>query len=171
MQEYHCEDFLSQEKLKELLEYNPDTGVFIRKIRSGKNVKIGDVAGCLTNHGYISIRLFNRPFYVHRLVWLYIHGIWPEHDIDHINGIRKDNRLINLREAARFQNMQNVYRARSNNISGYLGVSYDRVGRNYYAQITLNGVVKHLGHFKTAEEASERYLSEKVKLHEYYNRI
>jgi hypothetical protein len=96
-----------------------------------------------------------------------VHGEWPKHYIDHINGERSDNRLCNLREATNSQNQQNKKRAMKNSKSGVLGVFWDKERSAFRAEIRLNGKGKFLGRFKTAEEASEVYLAYKRQLHEH----
>ena len=88
---------------------------------------------------------------------------WPNFDIDHINGDRKDNRIVNLRDATAKINAQNIRKAPVNSSTGYLGVT--KKGSKYRAQISLNGSKKHLGYFDTAEEAHERYVEMKRILH------
>ena len=83
--------------LKEILEYNQETGVFTRKKKISSS-NIGDVAGSVESQGYVIISIKNWPFKAHRLAWFYVHGKWPIDCIDHINGNRADNRIENLRE-------------------------------------------------------------------------
>lgn len=120
---------LTQAKLKELLEYDPISGVFRRKINIG-GAKIGDIAGTDNGDGYMKIRVAGKSYKAHRLAWLYVMGRWPKNDIDHINGVRCDNRIINLREATRAENKQNTRKANSNNRTGLLGVM-PRNGRKF----------------------------------------
>src|SRR3990167_3120706 len=106
---------ISQQRLKELLSYNPNTGEFTRLVATGIHGcnKAGVVVGCLSDHptqGYILIRVNNDGilYRAHRLAWLYVYGFWPPADIDHINGNRSDNRIVNLRSVTRSQNLQNM---------------------------------------------------------------
>jgi hypothetical protein len=136
---------LTQERLKELLYYNAATGIFYwRRTDCGRRSK---PAGRLAVNGYIGISIDYKRYYAHRLAFLYIRGRWPDGDIDHINGRRSDNRLWNLREATRAQNLMNSKRRRDNT-SGFRGV-YPRHGK-YQARFRN----KCLGVFLTAEEAS-----------------
>jgi hypothetical protein len=93
-----------------------------------------------------------RSFKAHRIVWAMTYGYWPGHQIDHINGVRNDNRLCNLREATVAQNQQNQ-RASPRNASGYPGVSWHKRIGKWEAHITVDGRRHHLGLFDTAREA------------------
>ena len=98
---------LTQERLKELLHYDPETGVFRWKVDRPKGVKIGNKAGTLDQDGYRKISLDGKRFYAHRLVWLYVHGEFPFDQIDHKNRVPDDNRLVNLRQATSGENRAN----------------------------------------------------------------
>jgi hypothetical protein len=145
---------LTQERLREILDYDPMTGVFTARIARSSNLPVGAIAGCLRANGYITISICNQSYYGHRLAWLYVHGRWPDGEIDHINCIPSDNRLANLREATRAQNSRNMPVFR-NNICGKKGVS-KRAGK-WRANITKNKRRVHLGYFDTPEEAHAAY--------------
>lgn len=155
---------LTAERLREVLDYDPDTGVFTRKVRTG-NVKIGDVAGSFNGKGYIRIGIDGRLHRAHRLAWLYVTGEWPKDQIDHINGDRGDNRLANLREVNNAENQHNLRKARADNTTGFLGVS-PRYGK-FRAYIMVDGKNKHLGCFPTPEAAHAAYLEAKRGLHPF----
>lgn len=133
---------LTQERLKELLDYDEDTGVFVWRVRPANSVKVGDVAGY--NQGYIQIRVDGIKYQAHRLVWLYVHGYFPEYFIDHMNGIKDDNRIVNLREVSNQCNAQST-KISSNNKSGYNGVSWNKIARKWKSQIRINSKDIHLG--------------------------
>lgn len=157
---------ITQDELKQQLSYNPETGIFTRKISYTNATKPGCVAGGRNTQGYISISLFNKHHLAHRLAWLYTYGEYPSCQIDHINGVRCDNRIVNLRQANNSQNNVNVGR-RSTNSSGYKGVC--KSGQKWRAYITDSGHHVHLGSFCTPEEASLAYQSAAKKLHgEFY---
>ena len=139
---------INQEQLKELLHYDPETGVFKWKIASAMRIKIGDVAGTLDDKGYIIITVFNKRYRAHRLAWLYTHGKFPENHMDHINGLRNDNRIINLRAVTQAENNRN-YSAYKNNTSGYIGVSWE-TGKNKW-KVSITGV--NYGSFKSKSDA------------------
>ncbi len=157
---------LTQSRLKELLRYDPDTGVFTWAVRR-HGVRIGDVAGGVDFYGYLCIKIDGRLYKAHRLAWLYVYGKWPADQMDHINGVCDDNRLRNLREATHAQNEQN--RAlNANNVSGYPGVSWHKRDRKWQSQIGFEGRGKHLGYFDDPESAYAAYLSAKAKLHTFH---
>ena len=155
---------LTQERLKEVLHYDHETGIFTRKIKTASNTKIGDIAGGLTDQGYSTICIDYKGYRAHRLAWMYLYGYFPK-EIDHINGNRLDNRLCNLREVTRSENNQNHKKLRSNNTTGYVGVSQFKRDNNFLARIVVDGKIKSIGYFDTPEEASEAYLKEKRLLH------
>jgi hypothetical protein len=154
---------LDQDKLKELLHYDPETGVFTWRV-SRSNVKAGTEAGFVHSNGYRYIKFQRKDLLGHRLAFLYMTGAWPEHHIDHINGHPSDNRWCNLRPVDRSANMQNQRKAQSHNRSGFLGVY--RNGSRWRAKIDLDGKRKHLGYYDTPEEAHEAYLKAKRELHD-----
>src|SRR4029450_2313606 len=113
---------LTAERLRELLDYDPETGDFTWKVNR-RCVRSGSVAGnvnCVDGYCYIGVDA--RRYHAHRLAWLYIKGAWPNDQIDHINGNKADNRFANLRQATHSQNQANGGRY-SNNASGYNGVT------------------------------------------------
>jgi hypothetical protein len=152
---------LSQDELKTLLEYCPETGIFYRKVKTTNSINAGDVAGCINSIGYRTISLNNRSYLAHRLVWLYAFGYFPKF-IDHINGDRGDNRLANLREASRSENNRNCG-MRSNNSSGYKGVSFVSRCNKWRAFINIDNKQIHLGYFNSAVLANEAYKSASLK--------
>ena len=153
--------------LRELFAYDSDTGLFTRKVSTTRRVKIGDIAGSPNQKGYINIMVCSRLHPAHRLAWLYVHGAWPKDQIDHINGVKTDNRIANLREATNAENAQNKRNARSDNKSGLLGVRFKNCGKPWQARIMVDGKARNLGHFDTAEEAHAAYLSAKRDLHKF----
>ena len=157
---------MTQDELKQMLDYSPDTGEFTWLVSSAKRIKIGDIAGSPQSRGYRQIKINGKNYQLHRLVWLYVHGSFPTHCIDHINGVKHDNRLSNLREATSAENMQNVKRYKSNS-SGFIGVVRYEQRNKWTAQIQKNGKRIFLGYFDTPEEAHDAYLKAKVELHTF----
>jgi hypothetical protein len=154
---------ITADRLKELLYYDSYTGIFTRKLRTGRTVHIGDIAGGIGSDGYISISIDNERYRAHRLAWLYSYGHWPINQIDHINGKRDDNRIDNLRDVSALGNARNQTIPKSGSTTGYIGVFKKR--NKFIACIGMNYKKIHIGTFSTAEEASEAYQSYKQKLH------
>ena len=146
---------ITQQYIKELFHYNEHTGDFTRLIKRGSS-HVGDIAGSITWNGYTSIYIDGKNYRAHQLAWLYVHGVWPDTDIDHINRNKSDNRIVNLRLASRSQNNINSG-LHSHNTSGFRGVYASR--NKWAAQIKLNGKKIYLGRFNTAEEAHQCYLA------------
>ncbi len=157
---------LTQTRLRETLRYNRKTGVFTwRASRPG--LRIGDTAGCLRPDGYLVIRVDGFLYRANRLAWLYVHGRWPTADAEHRNGVRHENRIRNLREATRSQNLQNLRRAKANNKSGMLGVCLHQQSGKWRATIKADGKQRHLGLFTDKDEAHAAYLAAKRELHPF----
>jgi len=149
---------LTQERLKELLSYNPETGVFVWLKKPSPQVNIGNVAGCTHPSGYCYIKINRKMYPSHRLAWLYMAGTFPPDETDHINRDKTDNRFANLRAVTKSENQHNAGKYKCNK-SGYRGVCYDKANKNWRAQIVLNNVHKYIGRFSTPEEASAAYLA------------
>lgn len=160
-----AKDNVTAARLRELLHYDAETGVFSRLValRGGRR---GPIRPSASGNGYQYISVDGNSCLAHRLAWLYVHGAWPVEDIDHINGVRTDNRLCNLRSVARYVNNQNRHRVRSDNVaSGATGVSWHIHSRKWRARIWLQGVEHRVGLFDTIEEASAAYVTAKRRLH------
>lgn len=142
---------LTQARLRELLDYDSGTGIFIWRIGS-KGAKAGSIAGCICDHGYMRISINNRRYYAHRLAWLHETGEWPEYEIDHIDGNPGNNRFENLRAVTRQENMRNQKR-RITNTSGVMGASWDKFYQKWHARIMVNGKNVHLGYFENFDDA------------------
>ena len=149
---------LTQEKLKSLLHYDQVVGIFTWP-------KTGKIAGNENGHGYWRIGVNNGRYMAHRLAWLYVYGEWPTGQIDHINGIKTDNSIKNLRCVSNAENGQNINKPRNRNVSGLLGACYDKRHDVYTARIMIRGKQINLGTFRTAEEAHSAYLKAKNDLH------
>jgi hypothetical protein len=145
---------LTQAILKENLHYNPETGIFTW-LKRATGRPILKIAGTIDGAGYGKIMLHNKLYSSHRLAWLYISGSFPDYSIDHINGIRSDNRLVNLRLCTSSENKLNT-KAQKNNTTGFKGVY--ATGNKFFAQAYLNRKANYLGTYKTAKEASDAYL-------------
>lgn len=158
-------ELIDQEFLRSILLYEASTGVFRWK-KTSRHYKEGQVAGTLHKFGYVIISIDNAKYRAHRLAWLYVYGKWPEQEIDHINKSRSDNRIDNLRECDRLQNMQNADTLSARNKSGFIGVARHKSGK-WRAQIQLKRKQYYLGLFDTVEDAKNAYLIAKSKLHPF----
>lgn len=159
---------LTPQRLRELLDYDRNTGVFTRRHGPRRSsAKPGDVAGCLTPAGYVAISVDGRKHQAHRLVWMYEHGRWPVELVDHRDGNRSNNSLGNLREASHQGNHQNLRRAHADNLTGYLGVTFDKRRGLWKSHIHAEGKLHWLGRFKTPELAHAAYLTAKRNLHSF----
>lgn len=156
---------LTQERLKELVHYDPETGVFTRIKKTSNNARIGSPIGVIDTHGYLECSIDSKRYRLHRLAWMYVTGNFPDGEIDHISTVRTDNRFANLRDVSRSVNMQNKREASKNNKSGFLGVYFHKPLKKFTAQIRANGKNKHLGFFETAELAHAAYLLAKREFH------
>jgi hypothetical protein len=148
---------LTAERLRELLSYDPETGVFRWRVTRGGTARAGTVAGASRRDGYVLISIGNVRYLAHRLAWLWVTSTWPPDEVDHKNGDPSDNRLENLRPATRSQNNANV-RAQKNNRAGLKGVCFDgRYRLPYEARIYTNGQKRVIGRYTTPEAANAAY--------------
>ena len=167
---------LSVNHAKECLDYHPETGVLSWKVRpkahfsTEKRWKIwntryaGKEAGTPAHNGYLQIVLKPKFFLAHRLAWFVFHGRWPAFHIDHINGIKNDNRIANLREATHSENCMNTAKKKSNT-SGSKGVFWHKAANKWGASIGFNGKNINLGVFNTIEEAVNSVRSAREQYH------
>jgi len=129
---------ITQKELKELLHYNPESGIFTRKISTSSKAMKGYSAGTLNKvSGYIQISINYKIYKAHRLVWLYVYGVWPKDEMDHINHIRDDNRIVNLREVNNQENHKNMS-VNVSNTSGITGVVWNKKREMWQSQIKIN---------------------------------
>lgn len=153
---------ITQKEAKEIFDYDPETGDIKWKINKG-SAKAGKKAGKINCKGYLVVTI-NRVYYQgHRLAWLHYYGEWPSFHIDHIDHDKTNNSIKNLRDVSISENMQNQVKAKSNNKSGFLGVSSSKQG--FYAEIKANGKRIYLGFYKTARDAHDAYLKAKREMH------
>lgn len=161
---------LTKERAAEIFSYDPDTGTFrwLNDIRGGRNMafvkaRAGDVAGFHGGERYWVLSVGGVHVAAHRVAWLLMTGELPTQDIDHINGVRDDNRWANLRHATRSENMENLKRPHADNQTGFLGVTRKR--DKFEASITKNRRRHRLGVFESPQEAHQAYLRAKRRLH------
>lgn len=158
-------DLEQQARLKQLLHYDPASGNFTWSNPTNRRIVKGTVAGTFGNDGYMHIHFDGKRYSAHRLVWLYVYGEWPD-TVDHVNGIRTDNRVSNLRNTNNTGNMQNLKAKRGT--SKYIGVYWHKSLNKWKAQIGVNGRRVALGYFDNEEDAHQAYWEAKQKHHEYW---
>jgi hypothetical protein len=154
-------DKLTQDLLKELFEYRD--GVLYWKVSKATNIKVGDAAGYLNSNGYFYTKVNKKKYLNHRLIFLMHHGYLPQF-LDHIDGNRVNNKIENLRPATPFENNRNA-RTRKDNTSGIKGVYWNKRAKKWMAKIKINKERKHIGCFKTLEEAAEAIKKAREELH------
>ena len=155
-------------RLKEVLHYNPSTGMFKWKVRlSNRAPRIGQLAGVLGNHGYLQIQIDSKIYLAHRLAWLYVHGVWPKYDIDHKDHNKQNNRIKNLRDVTTAGNMQNTLKAFRHSTTKVLNVYRDKRSKSerYIVKLVVNKKQIQIGKFLTLKEAQESALKAKRELH------
>jgi len=157
---------ITPERLRELLSYDPETGVFIRLITTSNRAPRGSVAGRNNGNGYLRMMLDGQTYYAHWLAWFYVYGTWPDNEIDHRDGDGTNNRIDNLRQATHAQNGQNQP-LRITNKSGMPGVSWSKLHSQWEAYIWVNLKKKYLGLFDDVKDAGEAYLNAKQNLHSF----
>jgi hypothetical protein len=127
-------------------------------------VKVGDIAGNIDN-GRVKIWIDNKRYYAHRLAFLYVYGEFPCDKIDHFNGNPTDNSIKNLRNADNQLNNENLVKAYKNNLTGLLGVGFNKRKKRFIARIMVNRKSIFLGYFDCAENAHKAYVEAKRKYH------
>lgn len=158
---------LTLERLKEIIDYNPESGIFIAKIRRSHCQK-GDVVGCNYGDGYMRTAIDGRDYLLHRLAWFYVYGQMPKM-IDHINGDRGDNRIENLRIADYHINARNSCR-KTNSSARFKGISWHKVSKKWQVQIRCGGELIPLGYFDDDTEAAFNYDLASLKYHREYGK-
>jgi hypothetical protein len=160
---------LTQAKLKEILNYDPDTGIFKWIIKPRRSrINVGTITGKSTSNGYPVITYEGKQYQAHRLSWLYVYGVFPKNETDHINHIRDDNRIVNLREATGTENQMNRSCSK-NNKSGHTGVNWIKLRYKWRASIMVNNKKLHLGYFTKKKEAIEARKAANIKYNFHTN--
>lgn len=155
---------ITRERLHELFDYRD--GHLYHKQHRGGIKKVGDIAGSINSAGYICIRVDGKKYLAHRLIWLMTYGVLPEF-LDHINGIKTDNRWCNLRIASKAENNHNA-KLRKDNTSGVKGVSFIKQDKKWKAEIMVHGVRVWREKFNTLEEATQAIQSARMSLHKEF---
>lgn len=151
---------LTQERLKDLFDYDADTGVFCRKLNSGF-AKAGPINTLNKGKVYFEICIDGKHYRVHRLAWLYVYGEFPKYSVDHINGNKLDNNLSNLRDISIRENMQNKVRHRNGRL---VGACFNKKNNKYSAIAHIEGRSRYFGTYSTELEAHEAYKTALAKL-------
>jgi hypothetical protein len=157
---------LTVARLHESLHYSPETGVFTWLLSPQTKVKAGDVAGTVCKRGYVNVQLDGVLYRAARLAWFYVHGVWPSHDVDHVNQVKGDNRLSNLRDVPSGVNKHNQTKANKGSTVPLLGVYWRKDRGTYFAKIGMRGKSVHLGTFSNPEAAHAAYMAVKRQLAE-----
>lgn len=147
---------LTRERLRELLDYDPLTGLFVWKKTRGGSAKAGSIAGGQEVKGYVVITVDGDTYKAHRLAFLWMEGRWPKEQVDHANMIRSDNRWSNLRPASQTENLGNTIKQK-NNTSGAKGVTWSKSLGKWRVRVGFGGIRFHVGYFSTVEEANACY--------------
>lgn len=148
---------ITPELVRELLDYDPQTGEMHWKVATSGRRKVGQSAGYKEKNGYVRIDILGVRIRRHQAAWIHFHGKLPEHEIDHINGVYGDDRIENLRDVPHHVNVGNRTAPQKNNQTGFLGVMKIQGGKYFQASIKRNGQTQYLGNFKTPEEAHKAY--------------
>ena len=143
---------LDAEALRSLMHYDPETGVltWLKKIAAKQYV--GDPVGYLNDKGYIKTKINRVSYGTHQLAWLYMTGVWPEHEVDHKDRDRANNRWLNLRLATHKQNAENRT-ARRDSSSGFTGVLWSNRDQAWRTTICVGGRKRHIGTSKVLIDA------------------
>lgn len=151
---------LTRDHILEVLDYNADTGVFKWK------KPVVKIAGSMCSQGYLRVKINGKSYKQHRLAWFLVNNEWPEM-IDHINRIRTDNRITNLRPAKNQDNQMNRLDPSATNKSGHLGVNFNKEANRYAARIKCGAKRIHIGYFDTPEMAAAAYNAKKAELSKF----
>lgn len=153
-------------RLRALLSYDPETGIFRWLVNRPPNKTAGKEAGSPDDDGYLRIGIDRRRYRAHRLAWFYVHGVWPQMELDHKDTDRTNNRIANLREATRTVNQQNIRKSPAKASTLPMGVTMGTSAKNpYAAQISMGNRKVRIGSYASEQEAHEAYLAAKRQMH------
>jgi len=156
-------DDLTADRARTVLRYEAETGRVFWCQSLSKRAAAGREAGTINGDGRRQVSIDGRRYLTHRIVWLIVHGAWPAHEIDHIDGDKLNNRVENLRDATRTINAQNTRHARRHSRSGLLGAFWFKRDATWVSKIRIGGHMTHLGYFDTPEKAHAAFVAAKRK--------
>ena len=157
---------LSHERLVQVISYCEETGIFTWNVSRGPS-RAGKEAGSRHCKGYRAIMIDGKMYLSHRLAWFYVHGKWPEGQIDHADGVVHNNAISNLRDCTAFENKQNLktYTPKKGKSSIFPGVYFDKRSAKWHARISSQNKLTDLGHFEDEDCAYSAYLDAKARIH------
>lgn len=147
------------EKISRVLAYEPESGAFFRKLHDWRPAHMQ-----VDHRGYHRVSVMSRDRLAHRVAWLLHYGSWPDGELDHINGVKTDNRIENLRACSHPQNNHNQRKRRTNK-SGHKNVCWMKSCSKWHVQVCLNGKIHHGGLFSDLDEAAAAAKALRIKLH------
>lgn len=147
---------MTHEECLKLFSYDKESGKLYWKIKPNDRTHVGTECGHIMNCGYKHISYKGKKYLAHRLIWFIQNAVWPEKQLDHINGLKLDNRLENLREVTNRMNANNLKQHRQGHL---VGSSFDKRRNKWQSYIKLDKVRKHLGYFQTQLEAHSTYIN------------
>lgn len=161
---------ITQEYLKEILNYDPGTGIFTWKVKTHaqSRIQVGGIAGNASSNEYVRICINKKYYQAHRLAWLFVYGVFPQSELDHINRNKTDNRICNLRIVTTSENQKNTG-LRKDNKSGSKGVCWHKGIQRWVANMRKNGKVIFLGSFKEKNEATRAYQKASLEMYPTIN--
>ncbi len=162
-------EVLTVDRLRDRLDYNPDTGVFKWKKPFPKNMRKDGTAGYSGRDGVIQIEIDGKAYLAHRLVFLLEDGVFPKNLVDHRDGVRNNNRRINLRKATSCQNNQNA-KIRIDNKTGIKGVFFNKSNGKYRVVINFQKKAYHLGYYEDLDAANQNATTFRNRLHDNFAR-
>lgn len=155
---------LTADRLREVLNFDPDTGQFTWCKSLSLRGRVGERAGHSQKDGRVIVGIDGVSYLAHRLAWLYTHGAWPLNLIDHINRDNSDNRLVNLRQATSSENKLNAD-AHRDSVTGLKGITFDRSRARWVVQLSKKGRKSIAKRFVSKAEAIEFYRQKSVEYH------
>lgn len=155
---------LTQQRLKELLYYHPESGDFVWISKTGRSTPVGKQAGTLSQKGYVGIRIEGHYYLAHRLAVFYVTGAWPSDEVDHKDTVKHHNWWANLRDATRRQNACNT-KLNSTNTSGFKNISWDKRRQMWQVRMRVNKTMRNFGNYTNITDACEACTQARERFH------